>query len=100
MRVRYGLLFGGNLRTLFDLHMGQILSLISCLGFTGILYSYPQWRHFNKSSTFLYTSVELLCFGLQGCSSCVKSLSVSTFLACSISSGVIFFRISSMSRMI
>lgn len=37
----------GNLRTLFDLHLGHTLSRISCLGFTDIIYSCPQWRHFN-----------------------------------------------------
>ena len=40
-------LLEGNLRTLFDLHLGQTLSRISCLGFTDIIYSCPQCRHFN-----------------------------------------------------
>lgn len=43
----------GNLRTLFDLHLGHTLSLISWSGFADVVYSYPQWRHFNDCATTL-----------------------------------------------
>lgn len=33
---------GDTLRTLLDLHLGHTLSLTSCLGFAGIVYSCPQ----------------------------------------------------------
>jgi hypothetical protein len=46
----------GNLRTLFDLHLGHTLSRTSCLGATGIMYSCPQWRHLNDRFIILFAS--------------------------------------------
>ena len=88
-------------RTLFDLHLGHIRSLTSCLGSTGILYSCPQCKHFKNMSNIFTPLVHSHYYSIW-----VSLLSVvlrdfsalNIFRVVSISLILIFWRMSSRSR--